>query len=167
MRVSQQFHLWHRTIGDLRFVPPNLYIRKQVSRFWQSWRQLSKQARQRFRGPRPVLPSLLRPICQACDSISKVKAIFSSRTFGFEYYFFCGLLSLKHNTFVPCYKGTDFIDTMIKWVYFSVHVCVSLCVCACMCVCLCVWNVPIKYKKKLLHNQLSFFCCRILFFRFQ
>ena len=24
----------HRTFGDLRFVPQNLYIRKQVTRFW-------------------------------------------------------------------------------------------------------------------------------------
>ena len=52
-RVSRQFHWWHRTFGDLRFVSQNLYIRKQVKRFWQSWRQLSKQARQRFRGPDP------------------------------------------------------------------------------------------------------------------
>ena len=65
-RVSRQFHWWHRTFGDLRFVPQNLYIRKHVRRFWQSWRQLSKQAHQKVPRPRPVLPSLLRPICQAC-----------------------------------------------------------------------------------------------------
>ena len=65
-RVSWQFHWWHRTFGDLRFVSQNLYIRKQVTRFWGSWRQLSKQARQKVPRPRPVLPSLLRPICQAC-----------------------------------------------------------------------------------------------------
>ena len=50
------FHWWHRTFGDLRFVLQNLYIRKQVTRFWQSWRQLSKQASQRFRGPDPSYP---------------------------------------------------------------------------------------------------------------
>ena len=55
-RVSQQFHWWHRTFGDLRFVPQNLYIRKQVRRFWRSWRQLSKQASQRFRGPDSLYP---------------------------------------------------------------------------------------------------------------
>ena len=33
-RVSRQFHWWHRTFGDLRFVPQNLYVRKQVRRFW-------------------------------------------------------------------------------------------------------------------------------------
>ena len=55
-RVSRQFHWWHRTFGDLRFVPQNLYIRKQVRRFWKSWRQLSKQARQRFQGPDPSYP---------------------------------------------------------------------------------------------------------------
>ena len=33
-------------------------------------------------------------------------AIFSSLTFKFEYFFFCGLLSLQHNTLVLCYKGT-------------------------------------------------------------
>ena len=65
-RVSRQFHWWHRTFADLRFVPQNLYIRKQVRKFWHGWRQLSKQARQRFRGPDLSYPSLLRPICQAC-----------------------------------------------------------------------------------------------------
>ena len=64
-RVSRQFHWWHRTFGDLRFVSQNLYIRKQVTRFWESWRQLSKQAHRKVPRPRPVLPSLLRPICQA------------------------------------------------------------------------------------------------------
>ena len=33
-RVSRQFHWWHRTFRDL-------FIRKQVREFWQSWRQLS------------------------------------------------------------------------------------------------------------------------------
>ena len=65
-RVSRQFHWWHRTFGDFRFVPQNLCIRKQVRRFWESRRQLSKQARQKVPRPRPVLISLLRPICQAC-----------------------------------------------------------------------------------------------------
>ena len=54
--VSRQFHWWHRTFRDLRFVPQNLNIRKQVRRFWQSWSQLSKQARQRFQGPDPSYP---------------------------------------------------------------------------------------------------------------
>ena len=65
-RVSRQFYWWHRTFGDLRFVPQNLYIRKQVRKFWKSWRQLSKQARQKVPRSRPVLPRLLRSICQAC-----------------------------------------------------------------------------------------------------
>ena len=55
-RVSRQFHWWHQTFRDLWFVPQNLYIRKQVRRFWESWRQLSKQASQRFRGPNPSYP---------------------------------------------------------------------------------------------------------------
>ena len=54
--VSRQFHWWHWTFGDLRFVPENLYIRKQDRRFWESWRQVSKQARQRFWGPDPSYP---------------------------------------------------------------------------------------------------------------
>ena len=62
-RVSRQFHWWYRTFRDLRFVPQNLYIRKQVRRFWDSWRQLSKQARQKVPRPRPVLPSLLWQAC--------------------------------------------------------------------------------------------------------
>ena len=60
------FPWWHRTFRDLRFVLQNLYWRKQVTRFWQSWRQLSKRVRLTFRGPDPSYPSLLRPICQAC-----------------------------------------------------------------------------------------------------
>ena len=58
-RVSRQFHWWHWTFRNLRFVPQNLYVRKQVRRFWKSWRQLSKMARQNVPRPRPVLPSLL------------------------------------------------------------------------------------------------------------
>ena len=50
------FHSWHRTFEDLRLVLQNLYIRKQVMRFWQSWRQLSKRVRYRFRKPRNVPP---------------------------------------------------------------------------------------------------------------
>ena len=132
-RVPRQFHWWHRTFRDLRFVPQNLYIRKQVRRFWESRRQLSKQARQKVSRPRPILPSLLRPICQACvnsqlsptppspprgrEKKNVTKMNFSScndhspkwiindcyifpLTFEFEYFFFCGLLSLKHNTLV-------------------------------------------------------------------
>ena len=55
--VSRLFHWWHRTFGDLRFVPQNLYIRKHVRRFWESWRQLSKQARRRFQGPHLSYPA--------------------------------------------------------------------------------------------------------------
>ena len=62
-RVSRQFHWWHRTLGDLRFVPQNLYIRKQVRRFWESWRQISKQASQGVPRPGPVRPSLLWQPC--------------------------------------------------------------------------------------------------------
>ena len=29
------FHCWHRTFEDLQFVLQNLYIRKQVKRFWK------------------------------------------------------------------------------------------------------------------------------------
>ena len=42
----------------------NSLYKKQFRRFWQSWRQVSKQMCQRFRRPQPVLPSLLRPNCQ-------------------------------------------------------------------------------------------------------
>ena len=63
-RVLRQFPWWHRTFWDLRFVLQNLYIRKEVRRFSQIWRQGAKKARQRFRRPQPVLPSLLRPNCQ-------------------------------------------------------------------------------------------------------
>ena len=63
-RVLRQFHWAHRTFWDLRFVLKNLYIRKRVRRFWQTWRQVAKQVRQRFGRPQPLLPSLLRPICQ-------------------------------------------------------------------------------------------------------
>ena len=59
------FHWWHWTFKDLRFVPQNLYIRKQVMRFWQSWRQLSKWVRLRFWRPDLSYPSLLQLIC--CD----------------------------------------------------------------------------------------------------
>ena len=55
-RVSRQFHWWHRTFGVLRFLPQNLYLRKQITRFWESWKQLSKQATQRFRGPDQSYP---------------------------------------------------------------------------------------------------------------
>ena len=59
----RQFLWWHQTFWDLRFVLQNLYIRKQVRRFWQSWRQISKQVCQRSRRPQTVLPSLLWPNC--------------------------------------------------------------------------------------------------------
>ena len=64
-RVSRLFPWWHRTFGDLRFVPQNLYIRKQVQEILESWRQLSKRMRQKVPRPRLVLTSLL-PICLAC-----------------------------------------------------------------------------------------------------
>ena len=65
-RVSRQFHWWHRIFGDLRFVPQNLYIRKQVRRFWAELKAAFKTGASKVLRPRPVLPSLLRPICQAC-----------------------------------------------------------------------------------------------------
>ena len=61
LRVLRQFHWWHRTFWDLRFVLQNLYIRKQVRRFWQSWRQGVKQVRQRFRRPQPDYPACYDP----------------------------------------------------------------------------------------------------------
>ena len=65
-RVSRQFHWCHQTFGDLRFVTQNLYIRKQVKRFLQSLKATVKTGTSKVPRPRPVLPSLLRPICQAC-----------------------------------------------------------------------------------------------------
>ena len=55
----------HSGIFDL-FPKISKKIRKQVRRFGESWRQLSKLASQRFRGPDPSYPSLLQPICHAC-----------------------------------------------------------------------------------------------------
>ena len=69
-RVSRQFHWWHPTFGDLRLVPQNLYIRKQVTRFWWSWRQLSKLARQRFRGPDPSYPVCYDPSVRRVSTAS-------------------------------------------------------------------------------------------------
>ena len=63
-RVLRQFHWLHRTFWDLRFVLQNLYIRKQVRRFWQSWKQGSKQVRQKFRKYQPVITSLSQYNCQ-------------------------------------------------------------------------------------------------------
>ena len=45
---------------------PKFVYKKTSQEILESWRQLSKQARQKVPRPRPVLPSLLRPICQAC-----------------------------------------------------------------------------------------------------
>ena len=59
-RVLRQFHWWHRTFWDLRFVLQNLYIRKQVRRLKAGF---TKQVRQRSRRTQPVPPSLLRPNC--------------------------------------------------------------------------------------------------------
>ena len=66
------YHVFHDSFtGDIEHsgifdLFPKISYRKQVRRFWQSWRHLSKQGRQKVPRPRPVLPSLLRPICQAC-----------------------------------------------------------------------------------------------------
>ena len=65
-RVSRQFHWWHRTFGDLRCVPQNLYIRKQVRRFLGELKVAFKTGESKVPRPLPVLLSLLRPSCQAC-----------------------------------------------------------------------------------------------------
>ena len=54
-RVSRQFHWWHRTFRDLRFVPKNLYIRKQVT-------QILSRVEGSFQN-RGVKGSEARPVC--------------------------------------------------------------------------------------------------------
>ena len=55
-RVSRQFHWWHRTFGDLQFVLQNLYIRKQVTRFWRV--ECSFQNRRVKGSEAPIRPTL-------------------------------------------------------------------------------------------------------------
>ena len=69
-RVLRQFHWWYRTFWDLRFVLQNLYIRKQVRRFWQSWRQVSKQVNQRSRRPHPSYPACYDPTVRSVSTAS-------------------------------------------------------------------------------------------------
>ena len=65
------YHVFHHSFtGDIEhsgifdWSPKSLY-KKTSQKILESWRQLSKQARQKVPWPRPVLPSPLRPICQA------------------------------------------------------------------------------------------------------
>ena len=56
--------MWHRTFTDLRFVLQNLYIRKQVTRFWGRVEgSCQNGCIKGSGGPQPSYPSLLRPIC--------------------------------------------------------------------------------------------------------
>ena len=54
-RVSRQFHWWHRTFGDLWFVPQNLY-KKQVRRFWRVESSFQNRRIKTSRGPDPCYP---------------------------------------------------------------------------------------------------------------
>ena len=109
-RVLRQFHWWHRTFWDVRFVLQNLYLRKQVRRFWQSWRQVSKQVRQRSRRPQPVLPSPLRPNCQerVNSQLSSTPAVATKKKGGEEHNetnfsscSYCGASEKKRQLFFP------------------------------------------------------------------
>ena len=58
------FHWWHRTFRDLRFVSQNIYIRKKSQEIFGELKADVKTGASKVLRPRPVLPSLLWPICQ-------------------------------------------------------------------------------------------------------
>ena len=132
------YHVFHDSFtgdiehrGSLICSPKSLH-KKTSQEILRELKAAFKTGTSKVPRPRPVLPSLLRPICQACvnnqlsptllspprgreKNVTKMNfsscndhspktAIFSSLTFEFEYFFFSGLLSLKYNMLVLCYR---------------------------------------------------------------
>ena len=134
-RVLRQFHWWHRAFWDLRFVLQNLYIRKQVRRFWQSWGRFQNRCVKGSGDPNPSYPTCYDPTVTSVSTagyhrhppspprrkkknitkrtfraativvqVKKNDYYFCPLNFKVEYFFFCGLLSLKHDTLVQWYR---------------------------------------------------------------
>ena len=107
--------------GSLICSPKSLY-KKTSHQILGRFKAAFKTGASKVPRPWPILPSLLQPICQACvnsqlspspprgrekKNVTKMDfsncndhsltAIFSSRTFEFEYFFLCGLLSSKQH----------------------------------------------------------------------
>ena len=55
-RVSRQFPWWHRTLGDLRFVPQNLCIKNKSGDFGRVEGSFQNRCVKRFRGPDSSYP---------------------------------------------------------------------------------------------------------------
>ena len=141
------YHVFHNIRGS-SICPPKSLCKKTSHEILAELKAAFKTGASKVPRPRPVLPSLLRPICQACvnSQLSPTPVVATKRkgeeernktnfsscndrspkwiindcyifflTFEFEYFFFCGLLSLKHNSLVPYYiLPSDLISFFLK-----------------------------------------------------
>ena len=131
LRVSRQFHWWHRTFGDLRFVPQNLYIRKQIRRFRRVEGSCQNGCVKGSEAPTRPTPVCFNLSVRRMSTVSSHQHRWQKWTFRVAtiiaqwtindcyiffpyrrvwYFFFCGLLSLQHNTLVLCYTRSVYID---------------------------------------------------------